>query len=298
VAAQDAACAAAPGGSGGGDPAPTPRPPAGGTGTPPPAPPAPDDPPTIIIDIAIDAGPIIEIFDPGIDDGVTLALNPGVVIIGTGGDGELTVQSGTPSDIGVPVMDGTPVPASQAAAAGCGVTLKNPKSSRGKINYTLDGESFAMEPGYAQQLPGGRPYLVEFDKGGSFGRTRYTLEQGLYEFSVGTQGWDLFSKVYKATLDNSGNTRDFHYVRAGQAATVAARQKQTLTDTCPIVIVFDQANGGEPARRELKDGVYRVAVDPRQRRLDLFRGDEQALVSTAPRPAATAEVAPPSPQAR
>jgi hypothetical protein len=34
-------------------------------------------------------------------------------------------------------------------------------------------------------------YIVEFDRGGSFGTAKYELTEGEYEFVVTDRGWDL-----------------------------------------------------------------------------------------------------------
>ena len=281
---------------GGGTPPPAGNAPAPGTpvGNPPaptPMPANPTDPVTIYINIV---DPIIIIEDPLIDDGIILAIDPGTVVIGTGGEGDLTVIEGTAEDLGIPCMDSEPIPEADAGlTGGCGVILNNPKSSRGKVNYTLDGKSFSMEPGYTHELPGGRTYLLEFDKGGTFGKARYSLAEGTYDFGVGSQGWDVFSKTYEAILDNSGNSTDFNYVRDDQRFVVKAREQQTLTGKCPILIIFDQGHGGDPARRVLREGTYTVGVDTSTRLLDLFREDAPAKIrADGPKPAPASVPAP------
>lgn len=267
-------------------------PPAGGNPpAPAPMPANPQDPPQIFINIV---DPIIIIEDPLIDDGIILAIDPITVVIGTGGEGDLVITEGTADDLGIPVMDSEPIPEAEAGVTGdCGVILNNPKSSRGKINYTLDGKPFSMEAGYTHELPGGRTYLVEFDKGGTFGKARYSLTEGTFDFGIGSQGWDIYSKIYEAVLDNTANSTDFNYVIDNQRVVLPAREQQTLTGKCPIVILFDQGNGGEPARRVLREGVYKVGVDPDARLLDLFREDAPAKVRTdGPKPAPASVPAP------
>jgi hypothetical protein len=270
-----------------------PPPPGGNAPAPAPMPANPADPVTIYINIV---DPIIIIEDPLIDDGIILAIDPGMVVIGTGGEGDLTITEGTAEDLGIPVMDSEPTPEADAGLTGaCGVILNNPKSSRGKVNYTLDGKAFSMEPGFTHELPGGRTYLLEFDKGGTFGKARYSLAEGTFDFGVGPQGWDVFSKTYEAILDNSGNSNDFNYVIDDQRVVLPAREQQTLTGKCPILIIFDQGNGGDPARRVLREGTYKVGVDTSTKLLDLFREDApaRATKSTAgPKPAATSIPAP------
>jgi hypothetical protein len=48
-----------------------------------------------------------------------------------------------------------------------------------------------MYSGYSQKLTGRPSWIVEFDRGGSFGTARYTVTQGAYKFIATDRGWDL-----------------------------------------------------------------------------------------------------------
>jgi hypothetical protein len=71
------------------------------------------------------------------------------------------------------------------------IVLKNPRKNGGPISYTVNKLRYTMQPGYAQTLPGGRRWTLEFDRGGSFGTARYALPPGNYVFTVTDRGWDV-----------------------------------------------------------------------------------------------------------
>jgi len=136
------------------------------------------------------------------------------------------------------------------------------------IRYLVDGKPYRMPAGYQQKLAqAGR--IVEFDRGGSFGRARYRLDEGTYFFAVTKKGWDLFRKTFKVTVDNRANQYAFRYLVDNRPATVAPGQTRTHTGAFAIEIVFDRGNGGQPVRKKLNSGVYEVRLDPAKRLLDL-----------------------------
>ena len=50
-----------------------------------------------------------------------------------------------------------------------GVMLINPKQNAGPVTYILNAIRYTMQPGYEQKLPAGRSWILEFDRGKSFG---------------------------------------------------------------------------------------------------------------------------------
>lgn len=90
-----------------------------------------------------------------------------------------------------------PTPSSEAAS----VVLLNPKENNGPVNYALNAIRYTMLPGYEQKLPAGRTWTLEFDRGGSFGRARYTLTPGTYAFAVTERGWDVSRRTDSLTTD-------------------------------------------------------------------------------------------------
>jgi len=226
---------------------------------------------------------LVIVDDPSLPPGTTMALGPNVFV--TGGGSAMAAHPGSAADLGIPYVDGTPVADAAAdSAAGPGVTVYNPKETGGSINYMVATFPYEMKAGESQTLPGGKSWVISFDRGGSNGRAEYTLSEGSYEFFVGDRGWDLRGKSFTVTLDNSANSHEFNYVANGEAGVVPARQTKTVQGNRPIVLVFDRGDGQEPARKELSNGVYQVGVDLRSQSLQLFPIQDTALVEhTSPR---------------
>jgi hypothetical protein len=75
------------------------------------------------------------------------------------------------------------------------VVLLNPTRNGGSVNYTLNDVRCTMAAGFQQKLPGERAWIIEFDRGGSFGTARYSLTPGKYAFAVTERGWDVFRRT-------------------------------------------------------------------------------------------------------
>jgi len=95
--------------------------------------------------------------------------------------------------ISAPQVATRPVAQPVAAPAPTGpnaeVLLLNPEDDT--IAYNLNGTRFDMQPGFSQKLTTRPSWVVEFDRGGSFGTARYTLTKGAYKFIATDRGWDL-----------------------------------------------------------------------------------------------------------
>jgi hypothetical protein len=181
----------------------------------------------------------------------------------------------------VPASGGEVISGSEAApgAASIQVVLVNPVDSGGPIQYSLAGEPFSLEPGYQLEHQLSGPSIIEFDRGESFGLARYTLSADSYRFAVTDHGWEMESVPHAITIDNSDNPGDFHYVAAGEADVVPAKQSKTITGKATLRVAFDRGDGAEPAVKDLGDGSYKVGVDARTGLLDLFAAAEESAAA-------------------
>ena len=60
------------------------------------------------------------------------------------------------------------------------------------MNFSVGSEPGLLQPGNAAETSASEPQVIVFDRGGSFGEARYTLQPGsAYRFTVSEQGWDL-----------------------------------------------------------------------------------------------------------
>jgi hypothetical protein len=178
-----------------------------------------------------------------------------------------------------PIFVADPVQDADGAAVSSGTLLLNPAVNGETISYVLANRQYTMKPGQSQRLD--RTYTIEFHRGGEFGNARYSLPTGTYEFTITDRGWELKKKTYEATIDNSRYPGPFGYVLDNKQYTVTAGEQRTHTGAYPLLVIFDQGDGGEPARKELRSGTYYVGLDAHEGRLDLFSEDEERLLSKA-----------------
>lgn len=207
---------------------------------------------------------------PGLAQGLVYPLGNGAVLAGGNlpDDSDISVvRGGVAQATGLSVGLGEPLPPGSGAGVASGVLLTNEGSIA--VNYTVNEQHFALQPGYRQALPDGVAWTIAFDKGDGAGATRYSLASGTYAFTVKEKGWDLYKKTYKCTLDNSGNPQDFSYVVGDKPQTLAAGQAQELTANYPIAVRFDNGAGQVVVRR-LETGTVSVALTPDGKSLDLF----------------------------
>jgi hypothetical protein len=131
-----------------------------------------------------------------------------------------------------------------------------------------------MEAGQELQFESPAGTLIKFDRGGDLGTARYSLTEGVYEFKLTDQGWDLYRKIFRVTLDNSANESDFNYLADGELALVSAGETRTHESSFPVVISFDPGNE-EPVQLALPTGDYMIAVNPETELWDLFVAAEE-----------------------
>jgi hypothetical protein len=87
--------------------------------------------------------------------------------------------------------------------------LVNPAKNQVTLKYTLNGGAVqSLQAGYSAQI--NQSSVIEFDRGGGAGRTRYSLTDGTYTFKPTNGYWDLFheaatSTVTESTVDAAAN---------------------------------------------------------------------------------------------
>lgn len=189
--------------------------------------------------------------------------------------------SAAPAGVEV-VVPGNPLPApanelpgEEAPVDAMTVVLLNPEENAQTVSVLLADEELSLEA--AQQIQFATPdaTIVEFDRGGNFGTARYSLSEGVYEFKLTDQGWELYRKAFKVTLDNLANENDFNYLADGERFSIAAGESRTHESSFPVLVSFDRGDGAEPAQVALPTGTYMVGVNPDTELLDLFVAAEQ-----------------------
>lgn len=165
-----------------------------------------------------------------------------------------------------------PVPDYQGEVVRSGILLTNVGTS--EVNYTIDGHQFSMLPEYQQPVARVK-IVVAFDRGGSFGKAKYGIDQGWYKFTLTDKGWELYKHVAKVTISNGDNSFPFRYVLDNQRQTLQGGYQQEHTGAYPLELRFDNGRG-QVKQKIVEKGVYRVAVAS-DGGLDLFRPENVTL---------------------
>lgn len=219
---------------------------------------------------ALPAGSVPIIMNPKLPAGNAVSLGNGYVMVGTGGVGALELTSGSVAQMmGMPVASGSPAPANDSQMALDGVVLINPPNSGTTVHYKLKDKDYTMDPGFSQVLSGDS-WLVDFHRGGSFGRKSYTVSSGAYAFTPTGQGWELYAKTFKVTIDNSDNPNEFHYAAQNEHTSVGPRQTKTHQSKYPIYLRFDRGNGNATKQVKVQEGTLKVAINPSDGLWDLY----------------------------
>jgi hypothetical protein len=216
------------------------------------------------------------VFDPALPPSTAIVLSEQAILIGHEGHNSLIITTGNAAEaLGLPIVTGTPLAAVEGEEVIDGVLIVNPASSRGTINYNVNGNHYVAQPGMTQKLApraDGRDWFVEYDRGANFGQAGYRLAPGTYHFAPTDLGWQLYRQRYEVVLDNSQSNQEFNFIFQGQDLTVPAGGARKLTSIYPIVVRFDRGNDAEFVARStpLTVGNLQVGVNAEDNLWDLF----------------------------
>jgi hypothetical protein len=216
------------------------------------------------------------ISDPTLPVGTAFVLSDQALLIGRDGNSALAISTGNAAEaLGLPIVQGAPLAEAKGDEVTDGVLVINPSSSRGTMNYNLNGNHYVAESGMKQKLPPlakGRVWKIEFDRGDKFGPAAYSMSPGTYEFKPTDLGWQLYRQRFEIVLDNSQNNQEFNFIYQGEDVTVPAGGARTLTSNYPIVVRFDRGNGSEFVVKTtpMTVGTLQVGVNASDNLWDLF----------------------------
>ena len=237
---------------------------------------------------AIPVGMIWILLDPSLATGTALFVSDTVLVVGTGGQGELTiVQESAAAALGLPVGFGDPVPdinEAEAASQKDAIVIRHRPDAGSPVNYVLNGRyPYEMQPGHMHKLPPTQSWSIEFDRGNRQGTARYALTRGVYEFRVIEGRWDLIRLQFDVTIDNREGMQDFQYLAGDNVITVKAGETQKYSGTEPLLVKFDRGEGSDHAATKNlnKSGTYKVAVNTQNNLLDLFAMADSDKVGSA-----------------
>lgn len=220
------------------------------------------------------------ISDPALPLGTAIVLSDKAMLIGHEGHSTLAISTGNAAEaLGLPIVTGSPLADAEGEAVTSGVLLVNPSSSRGTINYNINGNHYVAQPGMQQKLapaPGTRGWTIEYDRGDKFGPASFTLSPGTYYFTPSDRGWQLYRQRFEIVLDNSQSNQEFNFIFQGEDMIVPAGGTKTLTSQYPISVKFDRGNGAEFVTKatSLTVGSLQVGVNANDNLWDLFPTSE------------------------
>lgn len=230
------------------------------------------------------------IFDPALPAATAIVLNEQAILIGYEGHNSLNISTGNAAEaLGLPIVTGTPLPEAEGEEALDGVVLINPASSRGTINYNINGNQYESQPGMRQKLdalPAGRLWTIDYDRGENFGPVSYSLSPGAYHFRPTDRGWQLFRLRYEVTLDNSQSDQEFNFIFQGDDMVVPASGTRTLSSNYPVVVRFDRGNGSKFVAKStsMTVGTLQIGVNANDNLWDLFPTSENRREPTKLKP--------------
>ena len=85
-------------------------------------------------------------------------------------------------------------PVVEPAFSGAPIKIVNPPANKVTLSYMLNGASYSIPVGQSQELREDRLWVIDFSRGEKFGQARYSLEPGVYSFTMTDHGWELYHK--------------------------------------------------------------------------------------------------------
>jgi len=218
-------------------------------------------------------GKISLIYDSSLPPGKAIVLSPNAVMIGNQGKGPIMIRSGIAAEaLGMPIVTGEPVPDAQGDPVYSGVLLINRPTTNATLTYNVNGNRYVIEPGMTQRLPDTTPvWQVDYDRGGGFGVSTYTVTAGTYFFTPTDKGWQLYKQRFDVVLDNSQSNQEFNFLLNDEKMVVPANGTKTISSIYPMVIRYDRGNGSELAAKLLNfNGTVQIGVNVADNRWDIF----------------------------
>lgn len=222
-------------------------------------------------DAAWPAGEVTVVLDPDCSPGEAYLLAEETVLAAAPPGEEFSVRRGSLAvALGAPVFADGSLPDSATEVAKTGISIANPNTVA--FGFVLDEKSYSLPASASREfaLPAanirfanvtGRPARV------------YSLSAGAYRFYyTNERGWDLSPETYQLTIDNGANAHAFRCLVDGKEVSVPAGQKHEHRGGRPVVVVFDRADGGKPARKVFaaNENVAKVGVSGGSRHWNLF----------------------------
>ncbi len=195
----------------------------------------------------------------GMNEGEVIYLGSGATLVGTQGATEgVVIAHGTAGNVlGMPAFSGEPSTAYDGNPIPRGAYVINRGPT--EVQFTVAGKRHSLAPGMMESFRPGSRDKIEFYRHGESEFRKYTFEEGTYDFKYADDHWELYRQKYRITLNNPGNSSDFHYVINNTSYTLAAEDQKEHTSKYPMVLRFDDGKGHVKQRRIIS-GTYSVAI--------------------------------------
>ncbi len=216
------------------------------------------------------------IFDPTLPLGTAIVLSDQAMLVGREGQSSLVISKGNAAEaLGLPIVTGSPLVEAEGEEMLDGVLIINPASSRGTINYNINGNHYVAQAGMQQKLAAlqnGLNWTIEYDRGEKFGPATYTLAPGTYRFTPTDRGWELYRQRFEIVLDNSQSNQEFNFIFQGEDLIVPSGGARTIVSNYPVVLRFDRGNGTAFVAKTtpITVGTIQVGVNANDNLWDLF----------------------------
>ncbi len=160
------------------------------------------------------------------------------------------------------------------------VVLYSPELNTTPISFVCDDAlEITLAPG--EMVPLDQSFVVAFQNGKGVVK-RYTINNGMYRWVVGQDGWDVRQKTaVEVTIDASESPAAFHYLLNGQPQIAAAGSLMQHRLDGPARIDFDRGLGDGSSKSTLvTPGDYVVGVNPETAGWDLHMRPQQVAAES------------------
>lgn len=225
--------------------------------------------------------------NPKLTAGTIISLGSGSFMLGTGGQGKLEIlELDLAAALGYTVVDAESIQPFEGEEITGGTILRCTKVADIEVEYRIfrpstttqlvydeDGNAFnqayaseishsyKMKPGDSQILAD-EGWKIDFNRGGSFGRTTYPLKPGTFEFRPSDRGWECYHlPQYTVTVDNDHNKHSFEYVINNKTETVQGGTTRVHKTNYPMSLRFHRGGAASNEKTvRLEGGHYDVAI--------------------------------------
>jgi len=88
------------------------------------------------------------------------------------------------------------VPANPLPMVARSIAIVNPAETGVTLQFLVDGQLKSLPSGSRLELTAVQAGVLDYDRGGSFGKTRLVMADGIYTFAGTERGWTLNQTPY------------------------------------------------------------------------------------------------------